>query len=122
MIGLNWMTSLFLAILICHPFGYAWLSIDSYPKGGCGNVAAAYFSVSIPNILTDIIILVLPMHASWNLQTQTAQKTGLTITFLSGCMYVRLPLVLGALMTNKVERLGDWDHLLSRVHSTCQTP
>jgi len=85
-------------------------------------VAAAYFSVSIPNILTDIIILVLPMHASWNLQTQTAQKTGLTITFLSGCMYVRLPLVLGALMTNKVERLGDWDHLLSRVHSTCQTP
>ena len=91
-ITLNWLACLLLVFLICHPFGYFWQRSETDNEiddaGSCGNVAAAYCSVSIPNILTDIAILVLPIHAIWHLHTQAAQKIGLIITFMTGCMCV----------------------------------
>ena len=85
----NWLASLLMAIFICQPFGYLWMQMRHYETpGGCGDLSVAYCVVSIPNILTDVAILILPMHAIWHLQARTAQKVGLTITFLTGCMYV----------------------------------
>lgn len=72
--------------VICQPFSYIW--DKSAPNGYCWDLAAAYRYISIPNLLTDIFILILPLHGVWHLQTKVINKIGLTITFLLGCVYV----------------------------------
>jgi hypothetical protein len=43
-----------------------------------------YYGLQIPNIVTDVIILVMPMHNVWVLPVSKAQKTGLSIIFVLG--------------------------------------
>ena len=72
------------AVAICNPFDYRWARSNS--NGHCGDIAAAYRYISIPNLLTDVCILVLPLHGIWHLHTRVINKLGLTITFLLGCV------------------------------------
>lgn len=76
-----------MGVAICRPFSYVWDKSDS--NGHCGNLAAAYRYISVPNLLTDICILILPLHGVWHLQTKRIHKIGLTATFLLGCVYVK---------------------------------
>lgn len=75
--------------VICRPFSYIW--DKSTPNGYCWDLAAAYRYISIPNLLTDICILILPLHGVWHLQMKVIHKIGLTVTFLLGCLYVEEP-------------------------------
>ena len=66
----------------CTPFAANW-----YPdlRGAhCINKLAFYRYGSIPNILTDIAMLILPLKVVWNLQTSTRLKIGLIATFTAG--------------------------------------
>ena len=47
-----------------------------------------YLSIygSLPNIITDVLMLLLPMRIIWNLHLATRLKLGLTITFLVGSL------------------------------------
>ena len=72
------------AFTICRPFEYSW--DKTIPGGKCANQMAAYRYISLPNILIDAIIMVLPLHVVWNLQMGFAHKVGLTVTFMTGCM------------------------------------
>ena len=85
---LTWLSTLLIAIFICHPFGFLWKQMEAPTLGGCGDLPVAYCAVSIPNLLTDIAVLVIPMYAIWHLHARTAQKIGLMITFLTGSMCV----------------------------------
>ena len=68
--------------LSCRPFAYIW---DNTIEGGyCIDLLAFFRSVSIPNLVTDLIILVLPLPVIWKLHVTFAQKVGLTFTFLTG--------------------------------------
>ena len=88
-IFLNWLAALLAACLICRPFGWLWLNTYTVHQiGHCGNLIAIYCAVSIPNVLTDVAILVLPLHGIWHLCMKRARKIGLTITFMTGGMYV----------------------------------
>ena len=73
-----------LAVSICRPFNYIWDKSD--PNGHCGDIPAAYRYISIPNLFTDLCILVLPIYGIWHLHTKPKHKVGLSITFLLGCM------------------------------------
>lgn len=80
----NCVACIIVSCAICRPFAYNWdkLIADGY----CGDLIAVYRWVSIPNLLTDIAMLVLPLPVIWHLHTGLAQKVGLTITFLTGSM------------------------------------
>lgn len=52
----------------------------------CINAADYYTGVAVPNILTDIILLCLPLGMIWRLQTNVIQKIALSITFLTGIL------------------------------------
>ncbi|THV51512.1 hypothetical protein BGAL_0108g00080 [Botrytis galanthina] len=65
----------------CRPFSANW---DSTAKATCINKEAFFIWGSIPNIVTDIIILILPMRVVWNLHATRRMKIGLTITFAVG--------------------------------------
>lgn len=56
--------------------------------GGCLNMGRFYYGLQIPNIVTDAMILFMPMHAVWGLPISRAQKLGLSGIFIVGFLYV----------------------------------
>ncbi|KAF1997603.1 hypothetical protein P154DRAFT_605287 [Amniculicola lignicola CBS 123094] len=68
---------------ICRPFAYNW---DKSIKGGkCGEVHKTY-RYSIANIITDVMLMALPMPAIWKLRVDPATKASLFITFTVGSL------------------------------------
>ena len=50
----------------------------------CVNIDNYWRWISFANILTDVVMLVLPLPSIWSLQTSKNQKIGLTLIFLTG--------------------------------------
>ena len=72
------------ALNLCHPFAYNW--DRTIPGGHCVNENAFYRWGSMPNIVTDIVMLILPMPIVWRLHISTRLKVGLTIAFATGSL------------------------------------
>ncbi len=72
------------AMFQCIPLQYVW--DKAIPGGRCINVLAFYRWISLPNIITDALMLALPIPMVWKLNTSTGKKFGLTIGFLTGSM------------------------------------
>ena len=66
----------------CRPFAANWN--PQLPGAHCIDKEAFFRYGSIPNILTDIVILVIPVRTVWNLHTSTRLRIGLTVTFMVG--------------------------------------
>lgn len=81
---LTCITGLILCFTICRPFAYNW--DRSVPNGYCVDVPAVYRYISIPNLLTDMCMLILPLHGVWHLHMKIIHKIGLMFTFLLGCL------------------------------------
>ncbi|KAL2133232.1 hypothetical protein VTI74DRAFT_2697 [Chaetomium olivicolor] len=67
--------------LLCRPF------VKTYTptaEGSCGNQLASFISIGAFSIITDVIILSLPLPTVWSLKTSTLAKLGLTGVFLVG--------------------------------------
>lgn len=73
---------LFQTIFQCSPISYGWdRSIDN---GSCIHQMVFYRAVSPLNVLTGVLILVLPMPLVWRLHAPRGQKLALTGVFLLG--------------------------------------
>jgi hypothetical protein len=74
-----------LIIFQCTPINFLWNK--TLPHGGhCFNPATMWRYGSLPNIITDVMMLVLPMPLIWKLHTSMKVKVGLSITFVLGSM------------------------------------
>ncbi|KAF2727232.1 hypothetical protein EJ04DRAFT_451713 [Polyplosphaeria fusca] len=73
---------IFVSSFMCRPFAYNWNK--TIPGGQCGQIETGYRMVSIPNIVTDVVMLVLPLPALWRLKVDLATKLSLTATFVVG--------------------------------------
>ena len=71
-----------MSLNLCRPFEFNW--DRTIPGGSCWDENAFYRWGSLPNILTDVVMLILPMPIVWNLHISKRLKLGLTITFLTG--------------------------------------
>lgn len=67
---------------LCTPIAYLW--DKTIPGGHCVNIPEFYRWGTLPNAITDLMMLVLPLPIVWRLNTTTRIKVGLTITFLTG--------------------------------------
>ena len=80
------MSKFFVNVFQCVPIRGFW---DRTINPTCGvNDTQFFYGQSIPNILTDIAILALPVRFIWHLQTGRAQKVLLMGTFVTGGLYV----------------------------------
>lgn len=68
----------------CRPFAANWN--PKLPGAYCINKEAFFRYGSIPNILMDIVMLILPVKVIWNLHTSTRLKIGLIATFAAGSL------------------------------------
>ena len=77
-----WISSQMLAIFQCHPIHSFWTRFDDDSK--CIDLKAFFIGQAVPNIITDLVLLVLPLPYIWRLQLPVSQKVMLTGCFTFG--------------------------------------
>lgn len=75
-------TVFFQTIFQCSPIPYGW--DRSVGPGTCIDQITFYRYISPFNVLTGILILILPLPLVWKLQAPRAQKVALTAVFVLG--------------------------------------
>ncbi|KAL5344278.1 hypothetical protein ACLOAV_010782 [Pseudogymnoascus australis] len=78
--------SFILAFSICQPFRYFWTQAVDVNDGTCGDVMLFYKSYSIPSLVTDVAMLVLPLPIILKLQMPKSEKIGLIFIFLAASL------------------------------------
>ncbi|KAJ4983180.1 integral membrane protein [Stagonosporopsis vannaccii] len=97
-------TGIFFSLLFaCRPIAASWDPLLA-PIAQCVNRGAIYISTAIIGIVTDVILLCLPIPTIWKLQMPLKQKIGLTGMFIIGSItivtsIIRLLVLLPALTT-----------------------
>ncbi|KAJ5644216.1 uncharacterized protein N7484_006723 [Penicillium longicatenatum] len=77
----NWIAVTIAGGLACQPISYFWTG-----EGNCIDINSYLRWGGFANILTDLVMLVLPIPVVWNLHASTRLKTGILITFLLGSL------------------------------------
>lgn len=72
-----------LCIFQCTPIEKAW---NPFVPGHCINLRGSFIGNAVPNIITDVIILTLPVNYVWKLRTNLSQRISLTCIFLLGSL------------------------------------
>lgn len=75
---------LLLSIFACHPVSSYW-NIEN-PHRHCIDPEKYLFGSQIPNLLTDIALMILPLPFLWNLQMATSQKISMSVIFTLGSL------------------------------------
>lgn len=75
------------ASFTCRPFSHFW---SPKANGACGNEKVFGLVAGALHLLTDIIILIMPMPMLWSLHMPIAKKFQLTVMFGLGSWYVHV--------------------------------
>ena len=67
----------FTGVFICSPIKKAWM--PTIP-GQCINLISFYYGLQIPNVITDLAILILPLREVYALRLAKGQKIGVALT------------------------------------------
>lgn len=73
------------SIFQCTPIAYNW---DKTTQGRCIDMVQFARFMAIPNVITGIGMLILPLPMVWSLHMTSSRKIALTATFLHGIMLV----------------------------------
>ncbi|KAJ5964245.1 uncharacterized protein N7479_004121 [Penicillium vulpinum] len=77
-----WVVGVYVAgALLCIPVSKFW---NPSIEGACLDPAKFYYGMQIPNIISDIILLIMPMNVVWTLPIPKSQKMLLSGVFLVG--------------------------------------
>jgi len=83
----------FFEIFSCNPRELAWNKLLDH--GTCFNAEALIVAAGTVNVVSDFVILFLPIFSIWRLQMERKQKVQLTAVFAFGLLYIKpLPLSL----------------------------
>lgn len=81
-VALWWIACQFTTIFECTPIHFFWTQNPT--TGHCINVKSYFIGQAIPNIITDIFIMALPLPLIWKLNLPQKQKFALSGIFLLG--------------------------------------
>ena len=76
-IVVNWLVVTIAGLVSCRPLSYYWTF-----QGSCIDINAWLRWGGFAHILTDVVMLVLPMPVVWNLHASSRLKLGIWVTFL----------------------------------------
>ena len=72
--------------LLCRPLAFNWDS--TIPGGVCGARNTVYVSAGSLNVVTDFMVMMLPIPHILKLHLATKRKIGLVLMFSLGVLYV----------------------------------
>lgn len=75
-------TGIIFNLAVCQPIAYRW--DKSIPGGHCADIVDAYPWASLPNIVTDLAVILLPLSSIYGLRMSRANRIGIFLTFLAG--------------------------------------
>jgi len=78
----TWISYTVAPVFQCTPFAFNWK--DDIPGGTCYNFELYAQSSSVPNIATDVGMLLLPLRMVWRLKIGVPRRIGLFLIFLAG--------------------------------------
>ena len=78
----TWLSFSVAVMFQCMPFDFNWDKTN--PNGKCFNLQVFANSSSVPNIVTDLAVLILPLRMVWCLKISVGRKIGLLLIFLTG--------------------------------------
>lgn len=79
-----WATGTILAgLLICQPISMNWAPLET-PDGKCGDQVLSFTITGVVNLVTDVIVLALPMPYLYKLQLRLYKKLVLITCFSVG--------------------------------------
>ena len=70
-------------IFQCNPRSKAWVPEG---PGHCHNIELHFIWGTFPNLLTDLVMLILPLPIVYRLHAKNSVKLGLALTFLAGSL------------------------------------
>ena len=77
-----WVSVILTSILTCNPITGFWEKVYTIAK--CIDTKFFFVGNAVSNIVTDLIILALPLWQIWHLHMQRCQKIALSFIFMSG--------------------------------------
>lgn len=77
----------FLLLFGCRPIRAAWDSELLAAGGGCVDMAVLYMAIAVANIVSDVLLFVIPIPTIVRLKMPLVQKIGAGIMFAIGSMY-----------------------------------
>ncbi|KAF3766673.1 hypothetical protein M406DRAFT_231598, partial [Cryphonectria parasitica EP155] len=86
-----WVAVVLVTIFQCNPISAAWvleLQPSVNPTSKCINNNAFFIGNAVPNIFTDLCIMLLPLREVYKLHIRTSQKIALGGVFLLGIMVI----------------------------------
>lgn len=75
------------SVAVCHPTSEYW-SARRRP-GACIDYNVVGTWISLPHIVSDIVLIILPLPVLWGLQLKRAKNIGLIVVFFAGSMSVQ---------------------------------
>ncbi|KAG8162374.1 hypothetical protein KVR01_008139 [Diaporthe batatas] len=86
-----WMASVVLeTFLLCRPLAYNW---DASVDGVCGNRNAVFVIAGVTNMVTDFMVLIVPVPCILKLQMPVGQRIGLLLVFGMGVLISAISIV-----------------------------
>jgi hypothetical protein len=86
LIVLGWMISVTIAqIFTCAPIEGAW---DPMKAKHCIDQKKFYYGNAISNVITDVMLLAMPLPIVWKLNMSIKKKINVTLVFILGGLYV----------------------------------
>lgn len=82
---LTLVVSTIITCTVCTPISYLW-EPQLHPDGHCIDINAFWRWGSFPQIITDVLILILPLPILWKLHLSPKDKIGVILTFCTGSM------------------------------------
>ncbi|KAF2797222.1 hypothetical protein K505DRAFT_298737 [Melanomma pulvis-pyrius CBS 109.77] len=80
---LTLVVSTIITCTVCTPISYLW-EPQLHPDGHCIDINAFWRWGSFPQIITDVLILILPLPILWKLHLSPKDKIGVILTFCTG--------------------------------------
>ncbi|KAL9113461.1 MAG: hypothetical protein Q9227_002502 [Pyrenula ochraceoflavens] len=109
--------SVLIGALRCIPVKDGWTFDPKNKNTRCVNLQDFLLANSIPNIILDVVIIILPMKMIWNLQLSKPRRIGICVAFCLGLMDV----VIACIRTNIIVKADLFDMTWANLSLTLYT-
>ncbi|KAF1920475.1 hypothetical protein BDU57DRAFT_16106 [Ampelomyces quisqualis] len=114
LISATWFSYTLAAVFQCQPYSFNWDKPAANRK--CFNVQGYANISSVPNIITDLTVLILPLRTIWILKLSVGRRVGLLIIFLAGSVGIIASIIRTIVFARTLAAAGPlvdstWNHV-----------